>query len=430
MSRFKLPLLLLFLICWQSPELLAQAARSPFSAFGYGDYIGESLVNNQGMAGVGVSNPQLWYLNNQNPALLVYNRLAVFHAGALLESKRIYSDTIKGKTRNGNINYLALGFPLLRSKKTGAVVWSSGIGLMPYSNVNYSYQTTDTIPGTSTPVYYSDRAEGGFDQFQWANGFRIIENLSVGIKTSFMFSSIASEYSNLVDDSLQSVKYIVSVRESQSLRGVKFTPGIAYRIDSIKNKYSFSFGSTFEIGTSISGKTEQLLLRKDASGNILQADTIPGFNNNVRFPSRITTGISFGRLDKWMVAADYAIISFNGKTSQIGSDITPVQDGWRLAVGGELTPDARSLSSYLKRVTYRAGFSSEQGTYLVNGHAVKDFGINFGFSLPVNRISSLDIAFRSGKRGDEKLNGIEENYFRIYFGVTFNDQWFIKRRFD
>jgi hypothetical protein len=35
-----------------------------------------------------------------------------------------------------------------------------------------------------------------------------------------------------------------------------------------------------------------------------------------------------------------------------------------------------------------------------------------------------------GRRGDLQLNKIEENYVKLYFGVTFNDQWFIKRRFD
>ena len=61
---------------------------------------------------------------------------------------------------------------------------------------------------------------------------------------------------------------------------------------------------------------------------------------------------------------------------------------------------------------------------------MRDFGINFGLSLPVSRISSLDLAVKVGKRGDLRTNTIEENYFKLYFGVTFNDQWFIKRRFD
>jgi hypothetical protein len=44
---------------------------------------------------------------------------------------------------------------------------------------------------------------------------------------------------------------------------------------------------------------------------------------------------------------------------------------------------------------------------------LKDFGINFGFSMPVSRVSSLDFAFKVGKRGNVKDNTIEENYFKF-----------------
>ena len=80
-------------------------------------------------------------------------------------------------------------------------------------------------------------------------------------------------------------------------------------------------------------------------------------------------------------------------------------------------------------MTYRTGISYDKYPYLINGMPVKDFGINFGFTMPVNR-SSLDFALKVGKRGNLQDNTIEENYFKIYFGVTFNDQWFIRRRFD
>ena len=71
----------------------------------------------------------------------------------------------------------------------------------------------------------------------------------------------------------------------------------------------------------------------------------------------------------------------------------------------------------------------EEHPFLANGNPVKDVGINFGFSMPAGR-SSLDFAFRYGKRGDKGENVLEERYFKIFFGITFNDQWFIKRRFD
>jgi hypothetical protein len=428
MSRINFVLLaVLFCIgCYSSN---GQAARSPFSAFGYGDYFGDALVNNQGMGGTGVGNPQIWFFNNQNPALAINNRFSVFQAGIIAESKRIYSDTIRGESRNGNLNYLLLGFPAWRNKIKGTVNWAMGIGLMPYSNVNYDYQYKDIVGGTE--VIYYDRATGGFNQFYWSNGFRINNNLSVGLKTAVLFSSIISDYSNAINDPNQPVPFIPNIHELQRVNGFRYTPGVAYKIDSIRNKYTLNFGATWELKSRLTSETDQLLEKRDQAGNILFSDTLAfGEKGVAEFPDRISAGLSLGRIDKWMIAADFTYTSFGASTASLGSDRVPVKNGYRFAVGGELTPDIRSLGSYLKRITYRAGFSSENGSYLVNGNAVKDFGINFGFSFPVNRISSLDVAFRTGKRGSEKLNGIEENYFKIYFGVTFNDQWFIKRRFD
>jgi len=40
------------------------------------------------------------------------------------------------------------------------------------------------------------------------------------------------------------------------------------------------------------------------------------------------------------------------------------------------------------------------------------------------------LAFKWGKRGNKDENILEESYFKIYLGLTFNDQWFIKRKFD
>jgi len=101
-----------------------------------------------------------------------------------------------------------------------------------------------------------------------------------------------------------------------------------------------------------------------------------------------------------------------------------------LVLGTEFIFDVVVLGSYLKRIIYRTGVSYDKYSYLINGVFLKDFGINFGFSMPVSRVSSIDFAFKVGKRGNVKDNTIEENYFKLYFGATFNDQWFVRRRFD
>ena len=92
-----------------------------------------------------------------------------------------------------------------------------------------------------------------------------------------------------------------------------------------------------------------------------------------------------------------------------------------MAAGGEITPNPLA-NSYLKRMTYRVGLSYEKNPFLINGNQVKDVGINFGFSCPTG-FSSLGFWLaRIGKRGDKAQTILEESYFKIYFGITFNDQ--------
>ena len=115
---------------------------------------------------------------------------------------------------------------------------------------------------------------------------------------------------------------------------------------------------------------------------------------------------------------------FEGNTSN------ELGNSFKINLGGEFTPDYSSVSSYLKRVTYRVGFSYEQTPYVINGNQLKDFGINFGWSLPVGRFSSLDMAFKYGQRGDIQDNLIKEDYIKVYFGFNFNDQWFQRSKYD
>src|SRR5689334_14303015 len=109
---------LLFVVVIASAKVWGQAAQSPISTYGIGEPYGNALIHNQGMGGTGVAQPQFWFLNNQNPALLVYNGLTVFEAGIITESRTIKSDTLTEKTQAGNMNYLATAFPIKRNKWT------------------------------------------------------------------------------------------------------------------------------------------------------------------------------------------------------------------------------------------------------------------------------------------------------------------------
>jgi hypothetical protein len=403
-----------------------QAARTPFSSFGIGEYYGTSLINHQGMAGVGVSQPQFEYIGSQNPALLVYNSLyTTFHAGIVTERRSIKSDTLTETAQGGNMNYLVTAFPI----KPG--YWTTSVGLMPYTSVNYRLQYTDNVANSTDQVTVTEEGDGGLTQLYWSNGVRLTRRLAVGVRAAYIFSSIIHTYKNQLIDARQPVNYIVAVEEKSYVRDFTFGTGIVYSKDSLfkNNRYRLSIGATYDFATKLDVEKTDRLLRTNQIGDTTDVQILPSSRDgSYQIPWSLTTGISLSRGMLWSVGLQFSLQDWTQYRNVYGQSEN-LQRSWRAAIGGEITPDPFS-EKFLNRTTYRAGLSMEESPFLASNNPVRDVGINFGFSLPAGRANSLDMAFRYGRRGNIADNTLREDYFKIYFGLTFNDQWFIKRRYD
>ncbi len=417
-------LLIILLIVFGSLESIGQAAKTPFSSFGIGETFGNGLTHNQGMAGLGISNPEYWHLNNVNPALLTFNTITVFEAGFIGEQRTAKGANASEKAGSGNLNYLAMGFPVKRNK------WAMGIGLMPYSSVNYQLNYQGTIANSTETINVVESGSGGINQLYWSNGIRLHPNVSIGLKGTYYFSAIVNQFASTLSESTQLVQYATNIYDRQSFSGFGFTGGVAFNKDSIGRKdYRFNVGLVYDLNADIKTKFYERLERRNASGIIDSVTIVNNIPGTTTIPQSIGAGLSFGKELQWLIGADFTYTDYTD-FRDFGGSSAGGKSGWQFAFGGKITPDAGSITNYLKRMTYQTGISFSEAPYLINGNALKDFGINFGLTLPVSRISSLDLAVKVGKRGDLQTNTIEENYFKLYFGVTFNDQWFIKRRFD
>ncbi|HRI78109.1 MAG TPA: hypothetical protein PLR06_01125 [Cyclobacteriaceae bacterium] len=425
MSIRNLRFYLVIVISIASLQVFGQAAKSPFSSFGLGEQFGYALAPQQGMGGVGISNPQYWYINNLNPALLVFNRFTTFQAGFVGEQRTQLNDTQSGKSGSGNLNYLALSIPVKISK------WTSSISLMPYTRLNYEYRHTESIDGTTAnTVNVTESGTGGINQFSWSNGVAVTRWASVGLRASYLFSSTNSEYSSQLTNTTQLVTVYPQVVDRTFVSDFLFSPAISIHLDSISKKnYKLNIGLVYDFKTNLNTQFNERLERWGSTGRIDSLTVINNQKGTITIPSSLALGISFGLLYKWTVGIDGYYSNYSDYRYINGANPYG-QNNWKINAGFEIIPDVNSLGSYLKRTTYRTGVSLENYPYLVNGNAVKDFGITFGFSLPVGRFSYLDLAIKAGKKGDKAINTVEENYFKIYFGMTLNDQWFIKRRFD
>lgn len=410
-------------------KVWGQAAPSPFTDFGIGEAYGNSLIHNQGSGGIGVSHPQFWFLNNQNPALLVFNPYTVFEVGTIYESRTVKSATTKDKNTGGNLNYLAIAFPIKLTK------WTTSAGLMPYTHVNYNFQFPQQIKDPNGQVVDTaivrQRATGGLTQLYWSNGVRLTKSISVGLKSTYLFGPVDNIYSNVVNNIANgAVPYVISIDEKTNVNGFNFGLGFSFSKDSLgtRNNKRISVGAVYNFSSKLKGKINRQIIRTTIAEDTVERYPLSVTTGKIEMPSSFTVGISYAKGAQWMVGTEFSYQDWSSFKS-VNQDDEGLGESWRAALGGEYTANPNALENYLKRITFRTGLSLERYPFFANNKPVDDFGINFGMSLPAGR-SSVDLAFKFGKRGNKDENILEESYFKIFFGLTFNDQWFIKRKFD
>ena len=131
-------------------------------------------------------------------------------------------------------------------------------------------------------------------------------------------------------------------------------------------------------------------------------------------PKSISYGFGLGEDKKWFLGASFKKQDGGGYENQIMNlDNVQFKDSKLYSFGGFYLPQYDSFTSYFNTIIYRFGVRYESGGLYVNGEQINDFGINFGFSLPLANLSSANIGFEIGQRGTNKSGLVKENYFGL-----------------
>jgi len=139
-----------------------------------------------------------------------------------------------------------------------------------------------------------------------------------------------------------------------------------------------------------------------------------------------------------VLAAEFSSRKWSGYSDTGEDDANQYfQDTYRVAVGGEFTPDPGSVDSYMKRIAYRAGFNYAKSP-LNLGEQMSNAALHAGVSLPIGSIprppeynqSFLNLGVAFGKNGTTNGGLLQENYVRFMVGVSLSSSWFIRPKFD
>ena len=421
------------------------ATFSPYSRYGIGELLFNGFSWQRSMGGIATGIQQASHLNVGNPASYAADSVTIFEIGVHGEAVNIANSNTSQNRLNGNISYLAMGFPLIKNQ------WYLTLGLLPLSASGYNIkQTIGSDPGNAQYFYQGD---GGFNRYFLGTGFKITKNLSAGINAGYLYGT--TNRSNRVEFG-ESNYLNTRVTNSITISDVFIDAGFTFSKE-LKN------GRTLTIG--IAGSPEQALnARRDQlwinyflrnNGVELLRDTVAFTEKekgNIVMPLTFSAGFSFSQDEKWLIGFDARYHQWD--KMEIYGENSGLNNSIRIASGGQYTPDSKSLK-YFSRVTYRIGgfysspdladLTSSLGALFLLGKAseetaldikatdIDEKGITLGFGLPLRGkpyFSHIDLAFELSERGTTENNLVRERYARVMLGLTLREDWFRKPKFD
>ncbi len=414
-----------------------QGTASPYSFYGIGSLRFKGTVENRSMGGLSIYTDSI-HINLRNPAAYASPNLSIwknenrpvkFSVGASHNSTTLKSDSAEADVSSTTFDYLALSLPLGK--------FGVGFGLIPYSAVGYKLEDIDE--DVITNRY---QGSGGVNKAFLGFGYRITKKLSFGVDINYNFGNIKNSVVEFVyDDEGNLVQYQTRENNRSDLSGLNVNLGLTYKT-MLNDKFELQAGLTYAPTsnlTSLNERSFSTIVINASSGQELVVNQIDGdleaeglAETDLTLPSRFSFGAGIGQPRAWFVGGEYTLLN----TSEFANPIVSIQNSnfensSNLSLGGFYIPDYNSFGSYWKRVTYRAGFYTGSTGLVINDETIREFGMSFGVGLPVGNVfSNANFGFEFGKRGTQKQNLIQENFYTLKISLSLNDRWFEKRKYN
>jgi hypothetical protein len=402
-----------------APLLRGQSGySSPYSRFGLGDLYQMVNATNGAMGGLKYGIRSNFLVNPSNPASYTAFRkhFFVFDAGVHGSMVRMTSGAQTRDDGHFNLSALTFGVPLNEK-------FAAAFGLVPYSSVGYGISDAsvhDVFGGYNTIFEGSGGLNRVFTGFAW----QITDNLSAGVNMNYFFGAL--KYRQTV--TFDSINFLnIYSERARVFSDVSADAGLQYRhILSAERDVSLNAG-LFVAPANGLGLREDLLtqtFRYSGSGLLVPKDTVQyvrGERGSVKIPWQLAGGVSLVRGDRWVVGADMSYQDWSGYEAFGMND--SLAGSFQVALGGEYKVGSIHL---------RSGLRYHQTYLQIRNNQLNEIGISFGIGLPVyNRaysISMISLGFEIGQRGTTEAGLIKEQFGRIWFNLTMNQERWFKRR--
>ena len=404
---------------------------SPYSQYGLGEMAQRGGGLNQGMNGLGIGLHNSHLVNPLNPASYAQiDSLTMLFDVGLSGQMTDYDDHgKKDKTKTANFEYVLGSFRL--SKYIGAT-----FGILPLTNVGYKFSTTNRLDEQNT-VVTTYEGDGGLHQVFVGLGASPLKPLSVGVNIGYVWGG----YDRAVAASTGSTVNKLAKSYSAEVNSYTLDFGVQYD-HHLGNDNLLTVGLTYGLGHKLGADAECRVISSNSS--VSKNDTtLMTVANALELPHTFGAGVSLAHGEKWLIGADVQAQLWN-KTQfpdyvngqyALRSDL--LDNSYRFTLGGEYCPrwNARNI---FQRIHYRFGAGYTTPYYKINGQeGPRQLSATIGFGIPIANtyISRTSLFFPFVNISAQYVNNyasgiIRENAFRINIGLTFNERWFAKWKFE
>ncbi len=398
---------------------------SPYSRYGIGEVRNRGYAYTKAMGGISQGIRSNSWVNFLNPASYTAqdSMSFIFDFGIEGVGVNYQSGNQSNFNTSGNIHHVAIKMPI--TKWMGA-----SAGIQPYSNVGYRLKDVESDPyllSTIGPIKYYHEGNGGITQAFFGAGFTPFKNFSIGVNMSYLFGSL--EYSMETIFPSYTPYNPTKKLNSVVVRDIAFSMGAQYQmLFGADNSYKVTLGATIDNETSIGAQNVVFISYPfgSASDTIYYSE-MP--KSSIDYPRNVSAGFTLAYKNNFLGGLEFSTQDWrNAKFLNVSDSLTKSQS---LRAGVQFTPNPYDLRSYLKRISYRAGFYYTSTFLQLRGNQINDYGITFGVGLPFRRTNtSFNLSYEMGKKGTLNNSLVQETYGVINVGFTFYDFWFVKRKYD
>lgn len=391
--------------------------NAPYSRYGIGEQRNGVNVVLRGMGSISTGYASPFTVNTDNPASYASLKLTTYEAGGEGGQRNVISGASNFQTGMATLSYLNIGVPL---GKNGGMV----LGLKPHTRVYYNLQDSiiDQNIGPAIAKYTGD----GGTNYAFIGGAYKYKGFSAGFNFGYLFGT--TRYTSQLDRLYDTVKLNnVDFSRYNRVGGIYWKAGLMYEAD-VKKTLGIRFGATASLTQDVNVKQDRYYFSyRTLADTVIKEEGVEG---KIDIPMSYSFGVQLFNREKWTAGVDFTSTQW-GQFRSFGLSDSLADNTIKVAVGGEYTPSTDTRNGLFSRITYRLGGYYGTDHVRLRNTDMNYYAVTAGVSLPFRRSPDrIHLGFEIGRRGTESNGLFKENFYRFSAGISLNDKWFIKRRYD